>query len=122
MAREEESQILRVAGSSPAAVTSYAKRGRAADSDIREKEEVNALPTDGGCATAAGRFNSGPSRQRGNLILQLPGAVYPGMNHFLKHGSRKDGTVPAEGQLPERRDGLRIMRLVMSINILLISY
>ena len=100
----------------------YAKRGRAADSDIRVIEEVNVLPTDGGCATAAGRFNSGPSRQRENLIYQLPGAVYPGMNHFLKHGSRKDGTVPAEGSPPERRDGFRIIGLVMSINNSLISY
>lgn len=33
-----------------------------------------------------------------------------------KTGSRKDGTGPAEGQLPEMRDGFRIMRLVMSIN------
>lgn len=44
------------------------------------------------------------------------------MNHFLKHGSRKDGTVPAEGSPPERRDGFRLVSLVMSINYLHISY
>ena len=31
-------------------------------------------------------------------------------------------TVPAEGQPPERRDGFRIIGLVMSIILLLISY
>lgn len=40
-------------------------------------KEVNALLTDGGCACAAGRFNSGPSRQRDNLILQPAGADNP---------------------------------------------
>lgn len=44
------------------------------------------------------------------------------MNHFIKHGSRKDGTVPAEVRPPERRDGFRIIGLVMSINKSRISY
>ena len=44
------------------------------------------------------------------------------MNHFLKHDSRKDGTVPAEVRPPERRDGFRIIGLVMSINKSRISY
>lgn len=37
-------------------------------------------------------------------------------------GSRKDGTVPGGGQLRERRDGFRIVSLVMSINYLRIGH
>ena len=64
---------------------------------------------------SAGRFDSGPTHDalereysRQELII-LQGSFHH------KTGSRKDGTVPGGGQRRERRDGFRLVRLVMSI-------
>ena len=51
-----------------------------------------------------------------NMAVQLPGVL---QDHFTvsAYDSRKDGAVSGEGQLHKLRDGFRIERLVMSINV-----
>ena len=59
---------------------------------------------------AAGRFNSGPSRQRMLPDCVALHAEEPQFSLLFLHKG------PAEDQPPEMRDGLRISGLVMSIN------
>ena len=64
-----------------------------------------------------GRFNPGDAHQEGissyysSRELIIPEDLFS----TDAYGSRKDGTGPAEGQPPERRDGFRFLGLVMSI-------
>ena len=60
---------------------------------ILQGGENRFLRTERGCATAAGRFDSGRQHQAEDVIQ----------------------VVPVEGQPPKWRDGFRIVRLVISI-------
>ena len=69
----------------------------------------------------AGRFDSGPARQRAKAYFSRQELIIL-QGSFQYSDSRKDGRVPGTGQRCERRDGFRLMRLVMSIIYLHISY
>ena len=69
----------------------------------------------------AGSIPAPRTKRRKAKYIRL-GMKKPGENDQHKTtGSRKDGTVPAEGQPPEWRDRFRFMGLVMSIIFLHIS-